>query len=179
VYSLNVPVPGRVAALAGDVAAELSGTRAPRGVADDVWSTRSEHTLVLKRLVDPKDASRTRYHLDARVRDALAGTTPFEVRVSRADYFAEPTSGSSPVLYLAVESAELARLHDHLVEAFGPLDGVEGPEYVPHVTVARGGTLATAERVAGPLEPVEWTISELLLWSADDGEITGRIPLPA
>lgn len=182
-YSLNVPVPGRVAALAGDVAAELSSTRGPRGVADDVWSARDEHTLVLKRLVDPEetgaDASQTRHHLDARVRDALAGTTPFEVRVNRADYFAEPTSGSSPVLYLAVESAELGRLHDHLVETFGPLDGVEGPEYVPHVTVARGGTPATAERVAGPLEPVEWTVSELLLWSADDGEVAGRIPLPA
>jgi len=183
VYSLNVPVPGRVAALAGDVAAGLSGTRGPRRLADDVWSVQDEHTLVLKRFVDPEEAgtdtSQTRYHLDARVRDALAGTTPFGARVSRADYFAEATSGSSPVLYLAVESAELERLHGHLVDIFGPLDGVEGPEYVPHVTVARGGSLATAERVAGPLEPVEWTVSELLLWSADDGEVAGHIPLPA
>lgn len=180
VYSLNVPVPGRVAARAGDLAAELSSSRGPRGLTDDTWRIRDGHTLVLKRLTDPAggDASRTRYHLDARVRDALAGTDPFEARVSRADYFAEATSGSSPVLYLAVESAGLERLHDRLVETFGPLDGVEGPEYVPHVTVARGGALATAERVAGPVGPVEWTVSELILWSADDGEVTGRIPLP-
>jgi len=183
VYSLNVPVPGRVAALAEDLAAEVAagGSDTWSGAqSDDPWSVRGEHTLVLKRLTGPDGgALRNLPHLDGRVRDALAGTAPFGARVSRADYFAEAASGPSPVLYLAVESPELERLHGRLAEAFDPVDGVEGPDYVPHVTVARGGAITAAERVAGPVEPVEWTVSELVFWDARYGEIAGRLPLPA
>jgi len=184
VYSLNVPVPGRIVALAEDLAAEVAAGGADTwsgAQSEHAWSARDEHTLVLKRLTDPDggDASRSLPHFDDRVRDALAGTAPFGARVSRADYFAEAASGPSPVLYLAVESPELERLHGRLAETFDTVAGVEGPDYVPHVTVARGGSVAAAERVAGPVSPVEWTVSELVFWDARYGEIAGRLPLPA
>ncbi|MFB6297434.1 MAG: 2'-5' RNA ligase family protein [Salinirussus sp.] len=169
-YSLNAPVPGRVSALAADLAARATAAAAgDRGTVD----VRDDHTLVLKRLPEaPFD------RLDASVRETIAGTPPFAARIARAGVFAEAVAGRSPVLYLAVESPELRALHDRLAEAFDPVDGIEGEDYVPHVTVSRGGPLAAVRAVAGPVEPVEWSVSELLLWDAERSVPAARLPLP-
>lgn len=169
-YSVNVPVPGRVQRLAADL----------RPALDRFDTVRERHTLVVKRLGDG-DPER----LSARVREVLRGTQPFPCRVSGIDAFADPPTGSAPVLYLAI-GGPLQALHDRLTEIEPPVDGIEGPDYTPHVTLARGADLAPAEcddrgvphdLTGGPVE-TEWTVDELWLWSTDYREPVARIGLP-
>lgn len=184
--SVNVPVPGRVSALAAEVAADLSAgqggaefgsaARAHAGSRDGHGGVRvrDDRTLVAKRLPEGDP-----HRVEARAREAIAGTPPFEVRVDRVDQFSEPTAGSGPVVYLAVESPGLWELHERLCRAFDPIDRLEGPDYTPHVTVARGGDPEAAERVLGPVDPVEWTVTELQFWDATRALVAGRVSLPA
>jgi 2'-5' RNA ligase len=169
VYSLNVPVPGEVGRLAGEVARDLPTARArPRG----------EHTLVAKRLGTGDRGEFQR--VATRVREALAGTPAFEARVAAVDYFETAADGASPVVYLAVESPELQRLHERLCSVVDPVDGIEGEAYVPHVTVARGGRVDAAERLTGrDIDPVTWTVTELQFWDAERSLSAGSVSLPA
>lgn len=166
--SLNVPVPGRVAAIAGDLRPSLAPFE----------RVRERHTLVLKRLSEADPAG-----LETRVRRALAGAPPFEVRVSEIGAFEEPWAGPGPVVYLAVESPGLLEVHRRLCEAFEPVPGIEGDDYVPHVTLARGGGVEAMEAVERLLDteidPVTWTVGELVFWDARYDEIVGRVSLPA
>ena len=159
--SLNVPVPGRVRRLAADRRPELA-------VFDSV---REDPSLVCKRFEQPPGKRA--------LAEALAGTPAFEATVTEIDFFAEPTSGPGPVLYLAVESPGLYDLHRRLVERFGAVPELEGDDYTPHVTLARGGTIADAERLAGPIAPVSWTVSRLFAWNAQFRVPEREIPLPA
>jgi hypothetical protein len=161
VDSLNVPVPGRVRRVAAD--------RRPELAAFD--SVREDPSLVCKRFERPPG----KRPLAA----ALAGTPAFEAAVTGVDFFAEPTSGAGPVLYLTVESPGLRDLHRRLVERFGAVPELEGDDYTPHVTLARGGARADAERLAGPIEPVTWTVSRLFAWNAAYRAPEREIPLPA
>jgi 2'-5' RNA ligase len=168
VYSLNVPLPGPVAARAGEIARDLPDAE-PRD--------RGARTLVVKRL-GTGDAER--YHaIEARVREALAGTAPFAARVDRVDVFETVPVGTAPVVYLAVESPGLVALHDRLCDVFERVDDIEGEGYVPHVTVARGGSLETARAVAGSIDPIEWAVDELALFDAERGQFVSRVSLPA
>ena len=169
VYSLNVPVPAQVGALATDIARSLPEAR-PR--------SRGTHTLGVKRLTTSTHDSYN--HTEARVRELLVGQPSFEVRVHQIDYFAEASTGPSPVVYLGVESPELRRLHRELAEAFPPISGIGGDAYTPHITVARGGTLADAKRVAErDIDPITWTVTELLFWDATHRQPVSRLSLPA
>ena len=165
VYSLNVAVPGRVHRLAADLYPELVGFE----------RIREDHAILLKRLGDgrfPRIAERTR--------EALAGAPAGEARITDIDYFTDPPRGSSPVVYLAVESPALERIHRQLVDALGAADGLEGPDYTLHVTLARDGDLATAQRLADrEIEPIEWTVSACQFYDAVDREVIRRVPLPA
>jgi len=167
VDSVNVPVPGRVAALASRIRPALAPFE----------TVRDRHTLVVKRVGEAEPAG-----LEKRVRRALTGTPAFEARVSGVGTFAEPAAGRGPVVYLAVESPGLVELHRRLCESFEPVPGIEGEDYVPHVTLARGGGAeaeAAVERlVEAGVEPVTWTVSELVLWDAGYGEVVGRVSLP-
>jgi len=167
VYSLNVPLPGAVSALAADLARDLPDARA---------RARDEHTMVAKRL---GRGDRVDFHrISARTREALAGAPAFDLRVTGVDYFEEAAAGPSPVVYLAVESPGLCAIHRQLSESFAPVDGMEGDAYVPHVTVARGGSLAGAKRLAGrEIEPIEWTVTELVFWDTDRGQHAGSVVL--
>lgn len=169
VYSLNVPVPGQVAALASELARELPRAHSrPRG----------EHTLGVKRLRTDEDVPYG--HLESRARELLAGQSRFEVRVTGLDIFTEAVAGPAPVIYLAVESPELHRLHERLVGPFQPVEGIEDGGYTPHVTIARGGPTAAAERVAErSIDSVSWTVSELLFWNAARGRSVSTVSLPA
>jgi 2'-5' RNA ligase len=165
VASLNVPVPGRVERAAAAV---------------EPWLTpfervRDRHTLVAKRF-ETEDV----HALEADLRPFLARVRPFEVRVAGVDYFETPTRGRGPVVYLAVESPDLRRLHAALADEFGAVEGLEGDDYVPHVTLARGGSVADAERLvasATPFDPVTWTASRLDVWSGRYRETVSRIDL--
>ncbi len=169
-YSLNVPVPGRVAALASDIARDLPGARA---------RCRGEHTLCVKRL-DGNGAEVGYNRLEAQAREALAGQPPFEVAVTGVDYFTEVIVGSSPVVYLAVESPGLRRLHERLAAVFPVVDPIEGEDYTPHVTVARGGSLDAAKRAADrTVERIDWTVSALSFWDATRRQAVSTVSLPA
>lgn len=169
VYSLNAPLPGAVSALASRLARQLPEARA---------RARGEHTLVVKRLGDG-DAE-TFARLSARAREALAGAPAVEARVTGVDHFPVAASGPSPVVYLAVESPGLEALHRRLSEVFDPVPDVEGEDYVPHVTVARGGTVAAADRLADRgIDPIAWKVTELAFRDAERGQRAGTVALPA
>ena len=163
-FSLNLPIPGRVAALVADLEPALV----------DADRIRTPLSLVLKRLGD-----RPSHELDTRVRDRLRGTAPFEVAVTGVNAFREPTAGPGPVVYLAVEGPELYRIHETLCETFDPVPGIEGADYVPHITLARGLDSATLDRLQDtPIETTGWTVTELLLWDAEYDAPSSRIHLP-
>lgn len=165
VYSLNAPVPGEVSRIASELHPLLAGF-------DRV---REQHSLVVKRLGDTESV----HHLGERIRGALTGTPAFEVRVDGIELFETPTKGSAPVIYLRVDSPELLSVHERLVREFSPVAGLEADDYVPHVTLARGGDIDEARRLTErTIEPVTWTVTELSLWDARYGVSPGTIRLP-
>jgi 2'-5' RNA ligase len=169
VYSLNVAVPGRVGRLVSDLAREL-----PR--ADQ--RERNTQYLLAKRLGEG-DAGAF-YATEARVREILAGQPTFAVRVTDIARFDDPTRGSAPVVYLAVESPGLEALHDRLCAELGAIEGLEGDAYTPHVTVARGGSeRAAAELCERAIDPLEWTVETLRFYDAHREQVAGELSLPA
>ncbi|QCD65397.1 MULTISPECIES: 2'-5' RNA ligase family protein [Halomicrobium] len=165
-FSLNVPIPGDVARLASDLAREWpSASPRPRG----------EHSMVAKRLAtDDHPAS----VVEARAREVLADQPAVAVRITGVDWFAEPTSGTAPVVYLAVESPGLHDLHRTLCDAFHTVPRLEGEEYTPHVTVARGGDRASGRRLLDrDIEPIEWVVDELAFYDAARVVESGRVSL--
>jgi 2'-5' RNA ligase len=169
VYSLNVPVPSSVAALASRLATELPTARV---------RSRGRHTLGVKRLGGdgPSDYPR----LEARTREILTGTTPFDVRITGIEVFEQAPVGSSPVIHLAVESDDLRALHADLCAEFEPVDEIEGDGYSPHVTIARGGDLSAAQRMAErEIDTIEWTVDELVFWDSDRIKQVSGVSLPA
>ena len=168
-YSLNVPLPGAVERLASELY--------PRLAAFD--RVRERRSLTLKRFEDANGAA-SPAHLRERIRPVLSGAPAVEARIVGVDRFEEPVRGPGPVVYLVVESPGLRRLHRRLVGAFGAVPELEGDAYVPHVTLARGGSgEAAAELAALDVDPIEWTVSELELWSAEYREAVGSVSLPA
>ncbi len=152
-YSLNVPPPSAVTRLAGELARELPRARTRQ---------RGQHTLVGKRLGDG-DGARLATQIDTE----LTGVEPFELQVTGIDLFETAPTGSAPVVYLTVESPPLKALHERLCTMFDPVAGLEGDDYTPHVTIARGGELATARRLAErEIEPVRWTADRLSVWDS-------------
>lgn len=111
-----------------------------------------------------------------RARCALEGSTTCDAAVARLEAFEDP-DGRAPVVYLAVESPGLVRLHEGLCEAFEPVSGLEGDEYAPHVTIARGGD---ARRLLGrEIDPIRWTVDRLELFNGRARESVGSVALPA
>lgn len=183
-YSLNVSVPGEAKRLASELF--------PRLLAFD--RVREEHTLLVKRFgpdrfgsvrknrgTDHEGGGQELTMLRKRVRPVLDDTPAFEARVTGIDYFEEPTRGPGPVLYFAIESPGLHRVHRRLVTEFGAIQGLEGEEYTPHVTLARGGSVGEARQLASDtaIEPIEWVVSELRFWDPRYRETVGRVSLPA
>ena len=168
VYSLNVRVPGEVSRLAEELRPALL----------DFETIREHHTLLCKRLGDAPAGGTARLH--KQVRAAIAGAPPFEARITGIDYFARPPVGEGPVVYLAVESPGLRQVHGRLVEDFSTIEEFQGDDYVPHITLARGGDVAAARRLAErEVESVTWTISRLALWDARYREEVAGFSLPA
>lgn len=167
-YSLNVPVPGDVAELAGELRPQLLGFE----------TVRDRHTLVLKRLGDLDHGSFP--PVEKAVRRALDGAPAVEAAVTGIDSFDDPVSGSAPVVYLGVESPGLVRLHRQLTDVVAPVEGIEGADYIPHITLARGGGRdgPVARLIDTDIEPVRWTVTRLEFWDHHRAEPAGRISLP-
>lgn len=163
VTSLNVPVPGAVQRIASSLAPDLA----------EFDSIRDRHTLVVKRFeTDNHD------EVASEVRRTLRGLDPFDATVTGLDRFTEPVIGPAPVLYLVVDSQGLHTLHDELVSSFGVIEGLEGPNYIPHITLARGGDTDLADRFAAhQVEPVTWTVTQLEFWDPRYNERISRIQL--
>lgn len=169
-YSLNVPVPGEVERVAADLHPALQ----------PFDTVRERHTLVLKRL--EVDGSQEFDRAVKRVRRTLAGAPAVEARTNGIGRFEEPVAGPGPVVYLGVESPGLHDLHRQLVAELGAVSGLEGPSWVPHITLARGGDPAALDldrlRATDPT-PVTWTVGSLTFYDARRGERAGSISLPA
>ena len=174
-FSLNVPLPPSVDRISADLHPKLTGF-------DRV---RERHTLVAKRFgVDDVGGSghgrpRTDVAL-ATLRDdlrpLLEGIGPFDLTIRRIDAFETPAQGPGPVVYLAVESDTLVRLHRRLCAAFDAVDGIEGDAYVPHVTLARGGDPSALEPLLETaIDPIEWRTHELAVYDPEFREIAERI----
>ncbi|MFD1565469.1 2'-5' RNA ligase family protein [Haloarchaeobius amylolyticus] len=165
-YSVNVPVPGRVRQLADRLYPELVGFE----------TVREDHSCLLKRLGEADHVAQ----LQHRAHRALEGAPAVEAEITGIDYFADPPLGSAPVVYLAVESPGLEGIHADLTEAFEVVEGLEGADYIPHVTLARGGDIETARRLADrEIEPVRWTVSELEFWDGTYKLPVSRVSLPS
>lgn len=165
-YSVNVPVPGRVRQLADRLYPELIGFE----------TVREDHSCLLKRLGEADHVAQ----LQHRAHRALEGAPAVEAQITGIDYFADPPLGSAPVVYLAVESPGLESLHADLTETFEVVDGLEGADYVPHVTLARGGDVEAAKRLADrEIDPVRWTVSELEFWDGTYKLPVSRVSLPS
>lgn len=166
-YSLNAPVPGAVSALAWDLRSSLTGF-------DRI---RDELTLVVKRM---EARSAGEFAADERAfREALGGQGPIEAAIVGIDVFEDPPAGPSPVVYLDVESPGLVDLHDRLVDRFGALGDIEGADYDPHITLARGASdpVDTLRETAEPYHA--WTIDRLVFWDARRELPAGDVSLPA
>lgn len=175
-FSLNAPVPGAVRRLASDLQPRLL----------DFAGVRDDHTLVIKRFPESELANGPPAHqlatLRERLRPAISGLPAVEARITGIDTFEQPVRGDGPVVYLAVESPGLHRIHRTLVDAFGAVEELEGEAYTPHVTIARGGeaaAAAAAEQLRDrEVDPVSWTVSELVIWDARSREPAARFSLP-
>jgi 2'-5' RNA ligase len=168
VFSVTVPVPPAVRDLADRLRPALSGF-------DRIRPSRTR-TLVVKRL--PAETRREYLEAARRAKAALGDVTPFQVRITGTGFFRDPPRGPGPVVYLAAESEGLRRAHDRLVAEFGAVDGLEGPDYVPHVTLARGGSRNAVNRLADrSIEPFEFSVTELHCYDSDRGERMEPIPL--
>lgn len=172
-FSLNVPVPGEIARLAGDLHPQLV----------DFDQIREDRTLVAKRFDESTlPASQPELQLarlQQQVPQTLTGTPAFEAAVTEIDFFAEPVRGAGPVVYLAVDSPGLRELHEAFVDAYGAVEELEGSDYTPHITLARGGSVADAERLAGEVDPISWTVSRIQIWDSRYREAVSRYSLPA
>ncbi|WP_313692576.1 2'-5' RNA ligase family protein [Halorarum halobium] len=169
-FSLNVPVPPAARRIAADVAPELTAFR----------TVRKRPTIVVKRFGDDRSLNRLREQL----RPTLADVRPFAARITGVETFDNPPNGDSPVVYLAVEGEGLRDVHERVVREFGAVEGLEGDEYDPHVTLARGvaedrdSAEAAVERLrARGLESEPWTVSELGIWTKEYREFSARFPL--
>lgn len=169
-FSLNVPVPGAVHQLIDSLHPQLVGC----------GQLRTEHTLVVKRFeANGRDPTAQLSRLQEQLRPVLSETPAVEAQVSEVQTFDQPARGEGPVVYLAVESPGIQQIHQQLVDAFGAVAGLEGDEYVPHITLARGGSPETiAQLQAAEFEPVSWTVSELVIWDSRYGEPARRYGLP-
>ncbi len=165
--SVNVPIGGGVKRVISELHPELM-------VFDQV---RDWHTLVCKRF--EQDVTGSIDAVETEVRMALRGTQPFGVQVTGIGMFSEPVSGSAPVVYLEVESAGLEKVHLALTDTFGAVPELEGASYVPHITIARGGTEeAAVALLQRDVDPISWTVNEIWLWDGRYGEQIRAISLP-
>ncbi|MFC7325142.1 2'-5' RNA ligase family protein [Halorubrum rutilum] len=190
-FSLNVPLPPAIGDFAADLHPKLSGF-------DRV---RDRHTLVCKRLgveavpdrVDGNGSSSGRdggapsppkpdalAALREDLRPLLSGTGPFDAAATEVDVFDAPASGSRPVVYLAVESDALVRLHHRLCAAYDAIEGIEGDDFVPHVTLARGGNPdpgVVADLVNREFEPIRWRVHAMEVYDPEFREVAATIEL--
>nr|WP_233265082.1 2'-5' RNA ligase family protein [Halomarina oriensis] len=147
---MNAPIPADVETVARELQADL-----PEGC-----RPRDRLTLVVKRVGEGETDHR---ELAGRAREALSGASASHARLGGVGTFGDE---NGPVVHLRVESPDLERLHRRLCRSFDPVPDIESENYVPHVTLGRGGDAGAGTSFCErEVEPVEWQVSDLLLWS--------------
>lgn len=194
-FSLNVPLPPSVGRLAADLHPKRSGfdrvrerrtlvckrfgaRDVPDRGEDADRSGRSDSSNGAPDGDPPLDKGDALAALCDDLRPHLSGTDPFDAAVTGFDVFDAPASGSRPVVYLAVESGGLVRLHRRLCAAYGAIEGIEGDDYVPHVTLARGGDPApgaVADLVATEFDPIRWRVHALDVYDPEFREVAATV----
>jgi len=174
-YSLNVPLPGAIYDRLHSLLPHLQGCP----------QRRRDPTLVCKRVpTTPPGAPPSVGHLRTELAPAIAAagavlTDGCAVTIRGVDTFETPPSGTAPVLYLAVDSPELLRLHAALCTHLEPVAGLEAAAYVPHVTVARGCPRAHIDgAIAAGVEPLSFHVDALELYDSRYRAPVTRFALP-
>ena len=174
-YSLNVPLPGAIYDRLHGLLPHLQGCT----------QRRRDPTLVCKRLsatgeAEPPAVGHLRTELAPVITAAGAALTGgCAVTIAGVGTFETPPSGAAPVLYLAVDSPDLLRLHRALCAQLEPVAGIEGPAYVPHVTVARGCPPASiADATAASVAPLSFHVDALELYDSRYRAAVTRFALP-
>ena len=108
--------------------------------------------------------------------DKLESVEPFGIEIENLERFDVAEKGSSPVLYLEVKSPEVKALHETLVDVFGSVEGVEGENYIPHITIARGGSGDYTE-FSGLSCDTGWTVEMLEFWDRGERKKRSKIIL--
>lgn len=168
VYSLNAVVPH----------AAIERRDELHEVLEPFEERRDPLTLVVKRF-----GSRAPTELDSLTQslgEILQQWGPIAAEIEGIDVFVDPPGGPGPVVYLDITSPGLESLHQQLVDRFGVVDPtIEGHRYVPHITLARGGARTGIDSVTNTtISTHEWTIEELMLWSARHDTAVTRFSLP-
>mgnify|MGYP002760185127 CR=1 FL=1 len=174
-YSLNVPLPGAIYDRLHSLLPHLQGCP----------QRRRDPTLVCKRIPttapgEPPSVGHLRTELAPAIAAAGAALTDgCAVTICGVDTFEAPPSGAAPVLYLAVDSPELRRLHMALCTHLEPVAGLEAAAYVPHVTVARGcpPTSIESATTAGA-DPLSFSVDALELYDSRYRAAVTRFALP-
>lgn len=167
-YSLNAVIPPAANEFRDDLAEVL----------EPFEERRDPLTLVVKRF-----GSRAPTELASLTRslgEILQQWGPIAAEIEGVDVFVDPPGGLGPVVYLDITSPGLESLHRQLVDRFGVVDpAIEGAQYVPHITLARGGPRTGIDSVMDTsLATHEWTIEELMLWTARQDTAVTRFSLP-
>jgi hypothetical protein len=164
-FSVNIPVPRAVDRLAAELSPELSAFD----------SRRDRFSLVGKRIGTAAfeagttpNKDRAVAELRERLRPLLAPVDPFQIRAPTIAQFDDPARGPGPVVYLKIESPGLLQLHRRLCSIFDPVDDFEAGDYVPHVTLARGGSSQAALRLCEKdIDHIDWTVTEVELFDPE------------
>ena len=98
------------------------------------------------------------------------------LEIGNLERFDVAERGSSPVLYLEVKSPGMKALHEILVDVFGSVKGVEGENYIPHITIARGGGVRDVD-FSGFSGPTIWTAETLEFWNRDKRKKKNKVIL--
>ena len=161
-WSLNVSMPQNIVRAIREVALGASG-----------WEEICEDpTLVIKRF-EKVDVSG---HVESEIKLLLESVEPFDIEIGNLERFDVAERGSSPVLYLEVKSPGMKALHEILVDVFGSVKGVEGENYIPHITIARGGGVRDVD-FSGFSGPTIWTAETLEFWNRDKRKKKNKVIL--
>ena len=161
-WSLNVSIPQNIVRAIEEVALGVRG-----------WEEICEEpTLVIKRF-EKRDLDG---HVKSEIRFLLESVEPFGIEIENLERFDVAEKGSSPVLYLEVKSPEVKALHETLVDVFGSVEGVEGENYIPHITIARGGS-GDYTVFSGLSCDTGWTVEMLEFWDRGERKKRSKIIL--
>ena len=161
-WSLNVSIPQNIVRAIEEITLGVKG-----------WEEICEEpTLVIKRF-EKKDLDG---HVKSEIRFLLENVEPFGIEIGNLERFDVAERGSSPVLYLEVKSPEVKALHENLVDVFGSVEGIEGENYIPHITIARGGSGDYIE-FSGLSCDTGWIVEMLEFWDRGERKKRSKIIL--